>query len=115
MLTTYFSKVIDHVKNVVKMAKCLVYEPKAKFLNYELMFCKLGVIYLNLWVDHPTNVEDVFHCHLIVIKVIYYEPHNVQKDEVLMKFLLDSHPLHLQWGVVTLTCTISNCNHYLIF
>jgi hypothetical protein len=40
------------------------------------------VIYLNLWVDHHNDVEDVFHYHLIVIKATYYEPHNVQKDEV---------------------------------
>jgi hypothetical protein len=38
------------------------------------------MIYLNLWVDHPNDVEDVFHYHLIVIKATYYEPHNVQKD-----------------------------------
>jgi len=37
MLTTYFPKAMVHVKIVVKIAKSLVYEPKVKFMNHELI------------------------------------------------------------------------------
>jgi hypothetical protein len=88
---------------------------KGQILEPWTYVSKLGMINLNLWANHFNDVENVFHYHLIVIKVTYYEFHNVQKDKVLVKFLLDTHHLHLQWGVVTLTSTINSHNHYLIF
>jgi hypothetical protein len=40
----------------------------------------LGAVYLNFWVDNPNDDEDIFHQHLIIIKVAYCVLHKVGKD-----------------------------------
>jgi len=34
----------------------------------------LSVINPKIWVDHLTDIENIFHQHFIVIKVAYYGP-----------------------------------------
>jgi hypothetical protein len=61
VLTPNFPKVLVHVKKSCEdIAKSLVHELDGRFPNQDLMFA-LGVIYLNFWVDHPNDVENVFY------------------------------------------------------
>jgi hypothetical protein len=55
----------------------------------------LDVVYFNFWADHPLNVEDGFHQHLIIITIASYVLCKVGKDGILMNGFLDGHELDL--------------------
>jgi hypothetical protein len=51
----------------------------------------LDVVYFNFWADHPHDVEDGFHQHLIIITIASYQFCKVGKDGILMKCLFYGH------------------------
>lgn len=56
----------------------------------------LDVVYFNFWADHPHDVEDGFHQHLIIITIASYVFCKVGKDGILMKGLFYGHELDMQ-------------------
>ncbi len=96
VLRLNFPKVLVHVKKSYEDAtKSLVHELEGRFPNHDLILA-LSVMYLNFWVDHPNDVENVSCQHLTIIKVAYSMLHKVGKMGVLVKALLDGHPLDVQ-------------------
>jgi hypothetical protein len=68
----------------------------------------LGAVYLNFWVDNPNDAEDIFHQHLIIIKVVYCGPHKVGKDGVLVKVLLNGNALDLKCSYFKMIMATNN-------
>jgi hypothetical protein len=61
ILRPNFPKVLAHVKKSCEdVAKSLVHELDGRFTNHDLMLA-LGVIYPNIGVDNPNDVENVFY------------------------------------------------------
>jgi hypothetical protein len=63
----------------------------------------LDVVYFNFWANHPPNVEDGFHQHLIIITIPSYVLCKVGKDGILMKGFLDGHELDMQCSYFKMT------------
>jgi hypothetical protein len=53
--------------------------------------------------NHPHDVEDRFHQHLIIITIVSYVLCKVGKDGILMKGLLDGHELDMQCSYFKMT------------
>jgi ribosomal protein L3 len=68
----------------------------------------LRVIYLNFWVDHPDDFENVFHQHFTIIKATYSMPGKMGKERVTVKALLDGHVLDVQCFFFKMTMVTNN-------
>jgi hypothetical protein len=68
----------------------------------------LGAVHLNFWVDNPNDAKDIFHQHLIIIKIVYCGPHKVGKDGVLVKVLFTGNVLNLKCSYFKMTVAINN-------